>query len=173
MAARRSTSNASTEARLQVFSPIIAAPAPIRARFRGQKLAATLNTAASLRVHASWDTETASTVVAPWRHGAGRPVASRTDPLRGGLREARRRGTHPGQQRSGHPSLRLNRYGDRQLNNSLHTVVQIRIQYQQSTRDYIARRTAERKTSREIERCLTRYVADDRYRLVDREAAAA
>ncbi len=31
---------------------------------------------------------------------------------------------------------RLNRYGDRQLNNALHTVVQSRIQYQQATRDY-------------------------------------
>ena len=29
----------------------------------------------------------------------------------------------------------LNRYGDRQLNNALHTVVQSRIQYQQATRD--------------------------------------
>jgi transposase len=32
---------------------------------------------------------------------------------------------------------RLNRYGDRQLNNALHTVVASRIQYQQATRDYI------------------------------------
>ncbi len=30
---------------------------------------------------------------------------------------------------------RLNRYGDRQLNNALHTVVQSRIQHQQATRD--------------------------------------
>ena len=43
---------------------VIAAPEPIRVRFRGQKLAAMLNTAANLRVHASWDTETTSTVVA-------------------------------------------------------------------------------------------------------------
>src|SRR6185503_10861204 len=48
---------------------------------------------------------------------------------------------------------RLNRYGDRQLNTALHTVVQIRIQYQPATRDYVARRTAEGKTSREIKRC--------------------
>jgi hypothetical protein len=64
LAARRSAINASTEAQLQVFSLVIAAPEPIRARFRGQKLAAMLNTAANLRVHASWDTETTSTVVA-------------------------------------------------------------------------------------------------------------
>ncbi|MCA1782292.1 MAG: transposase, partial [Intrasporangiaceae bacterium] len=64
LAARRSAINASTEAQLQVFSLVIAAPEPIRARFRGQKLAAMLTTAANLRVHASWDIETTSTVVA-------------------------------------------------------------------------------------------------------------
>ena len=64
LAARRSAINASTEAQSpQVFSLVIAAPEPIRVRFRGQKLAAMLNTAANLRVHASWDTETTSTVV--------------------------------------------------------------------------------------------------------------
>jgi transposase len=68
---------------------------------------------------------------------------------------------------------RLNRYGDRQLNNALHTVVQSRIQYQQATRDYVARRTAEGKTSREIKRCLARYVARDLYRLLENEPAAA
>jgi transposase len=64
LAARRSAINASTEAQQQVFSLVIAAPEPIRARFRGQKLAAMLNTAASLRVHPSWDVETTSTVAA-------------------------------------------------------------------------------------------------------------
>ena len=64
---------------------------------------------------------------------------------------------------------RLNRYGDRQLNNALHTVVQSRIQYQPATRDYVARRTAEGKTRREIKRCLTRYVARDLYRLLPRK----
>ena len=62
---------------------------------------------------------------------------------------------------------RLNRYGDRHLNTALHTVVQIRIQYQPATRDYVARRTAEGKTSREIKRCLARYVARDLYRLLE------
>ena len=62
---------------------------------------------------------------------------------------------------------RLNRYGDRQLNNALHTVVQSRIQYQPATRDHVARRTAEGKTSREIKCCLARYVARDLYRLLE------
>ncbi len=64
---------------------------------------------------------------------------------------------------------RLNRYGDRQLNNALHTVVQVRIQYQPATRDYAARRTAEGKTNREIKRCLAR----DLYRLLESGPAAA
>ena len=64
LAARRSAIHASTDAQLQVFSLVIAAPEPIRSRFRGQKLAAMLNTAAHLRVHPTWDTETTSTVVA-------------------------------------------------------------------------------------------------------------
>ena len=40
---------------------------------------------------------------------------------------------------------RLNRHCDRHLNPALHTVVQIRIQYQPATRDYVARRTAEER----------------------------
>lgn len=68
---------------------------------------------------------------------------------------------------------RLNRYGDRQLNRALHTVVRIRMQYQPATRDYVARRGAEGKTRREIKRRLARYVARDLYRLPERGAAAA
>ena len=48
-----------------------------------------------------------------------------------------------------------------------------RIQYQQSTRDYIARRTTEGQTSREIKRCLARYVARDLYRLLESGPGAA
>ena len=68
---------------------------------------------------------------------------------------------------------RLNRYGDRQLNNALHTVVQSQIQYQPATRDYVARRTAEGKTAREIKRCLARYVARDLSRLLENPNTAA
>jgi len=51
--------------------------------------------------------------------------------------------------------------------------VRIRIQYQPATRDYVARRTTEGKTSREIKRCLTRYVARDLYRLLENGASTA
>ena len=51
-------------------------------------------------------------------------------------------------------------------------MVQSRIQYQQATRDYVSRRTAEGNTSREIKRCLARYVARDLYRLLENTATA-
>jgi hypothetical protein len=108
----------------------------------------------------------AATVLCAW-------VPPRPHPLRGSVRDARRSGTDPREQRPITTRYRLNRYGDRQLNNALHTVVQSRIQYQQATRDYVARRTAEGKTSREIKRCLARYVARDLYRLLENGAAAA
>lgn len=62
---------------------------------------------------------------------------------------------------------RLNRYGDRQLNRALHTIVLSRQRYDQATKDYIDRRAAEGKTPREIRRCLKRYVARDLYRLLE------
>ena len=61
---------------------------------------------------------------------------------------------------------RLNRYGDRQLNRALHTVLTTRLTCHQPTRDYFARRTAEGKTRPEIKRCLKRYIARDLYRLL-------
>jgi hypothetical protein len=64
LAARRSAVQASTDAQRQVFGLVIAAPEPIRARFRGQKLPAMIRTAANLRIHASWDVETLHTVTA-------------------------------------------------------------------------------------------------------------
>jgi transposase len=53
----------------------------------------------------------------------------------------------------------LNRGGDRQANAALHRVVIVRLRWHQPTRDYLARRTAEGKTKKEILRCLKRYVA--------------
>ena len=54
---------------------------------------------------------------------------------------------------------RLNRGGDRQANAALHRIVIVRLRWHQPTRDYLARRTAEGKTKKEITRCLKRYVA--------------
>ena len=90
LAACCSALNASTQAQLQVFSLVIAAPESIRDRFRGQKLAAMLNTA-NLRVHASWDTETTATVV-----GVEDSCLSRARDAEGGTGAAEGdRGHHP------------------------------------------------------------------------------
>jgi transposase len=69
-------------------------------------------------------------------------------------------GTSPVEASSGKTRRhRLNRGGDRQANAALHRIVIVRLRWHQPTRDYVARRTAEGKTSKEILRCLKRYVA--------------
>ena len=60
----------------------------------------------------------------------------------------------------------LNRGGNRTANNALWRVVLVRMRWDQRTRDYVARRTAEGKTKREIMRCLKRYVAREIYRVL-------
>ncbi len=59
---------------------------------------------------------------------------------------------------------RLNHSGDRQLNRALHTVVMVRMRQDPTTKAYVARRLAEGKTTREIKRCLKRYVARQLFR---------
>jgi transposase len=66
---------------------------------------------------------------------------------------------------------RLNHGGDRQLNQALHTIVMIRQRYHQPTKRYVARRTGQGKTEREIRRCLTRTVARQLFRLLARTTA--
>jgi transposase len=61
---------------------------------------------------------------------------------------------------------RLSRGGDRQLNRALHTVVLHRRQHDPATRDYIGRRVAEGKTTREATRILKRYLARHFYRVM-------
>ena len=65
---------------------------------------------------------------------------------------------------------RLSRGGDRQLNRALHTVVLHRRQHDAATRDYIARRVAEGKTTREATRVLKRYLARHLYRVMQKAA---
>jgi transposase len=59
---------------------------------------------------------------------------------------------------------RLNRGGDRALNWAIHTIALTRMRSCARTRDYVARRTAEGKTSREIRRCLKRYITRELFR---------
>lgn len=65
---------------------------------------------------------------------------------------------------------RLNRGGDRQLNRALHTIALSRRATHHPTRAYIDRRTREGKTTREINRCLKRYLARHLYRLLETSA---
>ena len=64
---------------------------------------------------------------------------------------------------------RLNRSADRQLNRALHTVVLSRLAHHPETRAYIARRTAEGKSAREIKRCLKRHLARRLFKLLEHE----
>ena len=54
---------------------------------------------------------------------------------------------------------RLHRAGDRQANSALWRIVLVRMGCYQPTKDYVARLTAEGKTTTEIMRCLKRYIA--------------
>ena len=63
---------------------------------------------------------------------------------------------------------RLNRGGDRALNRAIHAIALVRMRSCPRTRAYIARRTAEGKTAREIRRCLKRYIARELYRQLTR-----
>lgn len=53
---------------------------------------------------------------------------------------------------------RLNRSGDRRLNQAIHTVVITRMRVDPATKAYVERRRSEGKTNREIKRCLKRYI---------------
>jgi transposase len=63
---------------------------------------------------------------------------------------------------------RLNRGGDRALNRAIHAIAVTRMRTCPRTRAYVARRTAEGKTAREIRRCLKRYIARELYRHLTR-----
>jgi transposase len=63
---------------------------------------------------------------------------------------------------------RLSRSGDRAANSALYIVAIVRLRHHQPTRDYVARRTAEGLTKREIIRCLKRYIAREIYTALPR-----
>ena len=67
---------------------------------------------------------------------------------------------------------RLNRGGNRQANSALHMVVVCRMRTDERTRAYVARRTLEGLSKREIMRCLKRYVAREIYRVLTAPSSA-
>ncbi|HEX5914854.1 MAG TPA: IS110 family transposase [Rubrobacter sp.] len=71
---------------------------------------------------------------------------------------------------------RLNRRGNREANRALYMTCLARMRRDQRTKEYVARRTQEGKSKREIIRCLKRYVAREVYRVLIRtisESSAA
>ncbi|MFF9647294.1 IS110 family RNA-guided transposase [Kitasatospora aureofaciens] len=59
---------------------------------------------------------------------------------------------------------RLNRGGDRQADNALHTTALVRMRYDARTRNYVARRTTEGMSKKDILRCLKRFIAREVYK---------
>ncbi|MEO5313795.1 IS110 family transposase [Pseudarthrobacter sp. CC12] len=68
---------------------------------------------------------------------------------------------------------RLNRGGDRRLNRALHTITMTRMTHDPGTRDYVAKRTQEGRSYREIRRSLKRYIARTLYRQLNTLYATA
>jgi transposase len=61
---------------------------------------------------------------------------------------------------------RLNRGGQRQANNALWTIAMVRMRSDARTRDYVARRTGQGLSKKEIHRCLKRYIVRELYPLI-------
>jgi transposase len=61
---------------------------------------------------------------------------------------------------------RLNRGGNREANRALYMICLARMRRDRRTKEYVARRTQEGKSKREIIRCLKRYVAREVYRVL-------
>ena len=66
---------------------------------------------------------------------------------------------------------RLNRGGDRQLNRALYLVAITKQRCDPATKTYMARRTAEGKTDREVTRCIKRFIARRVWRLLERQSS--
>lgn len=64
---------------------------------------------------------------------------------------------------------RLNRGGDRRLNRALSSITLTRMSHHPPTRAYVERRRAEGRTTKEIRRCLKRYIARQLYRRLAHE----
>lgn len=68
---------------------------------------------------------------------------------------------------------RLNRGGDRQANNALWTIAMVRMRSEPRTRAYVERRTQEGRSTKEIHRCLKRYIVRELYPLIIKDLQAA
>jgi transposase len=66
---------------------------------------------------------------------------------------------------------RLHRGGDRHANAALYTITLCRLHYDQRTRDYMHRRTQQGLTTKEIIRCLKRYITRDIFKALTKDLA--
>jgi transposase len=115
--------------------------------------------APGLRAQPGLGTLTAAQILVAWSHAGRLPTEAAFAALAG---------VAPIPASSGQTTRhRLNRGGDRKLNAALHVAVLTRCRCDQATRDYLARRTAEGKTRREIQRCLKRYLARQLFRFLN------
>lgn len=107
---------------------------------------------------------TAAVVLAAWSH-SGR--------VRSEAAFAALAGVNPVPASSGNTTRhRLNRGGDRRLNRALHMAVITRMTHDPGTRAYVERRRGEGRTTKEIRRCLKRYLARQLYRSLEALHAA-
>lgn len=80
-------------------------------------------------------------------------------------------GVSPIQASSGQTNRhRLNRSGNRQANNALWRIATVRMNTDEETRTYLARRTAQGKTKRDVTRCLKRHLAREVFWLLQNPA---
>ncbi len=61
---------------------------------------------------------------------------------------------------------RLNRGGNRDANRPLYVIALGRMSWDERTREYVAKRTAEGKSKRDVIRCLKRFIAREIYRIL-------
>lgn len=208
LAIRSSAVEAGKVAQQQLHALVVAAPEPLRAKFRSKTTAQMIGVAARLRIGAAWDLETRTTastlkalalrarglaveakahetdiekLVNEWRpdllavQGVGPIVAatvlcawSHPGRCRSEASFAKLAGVSPIPASSGQTVRhRLNRYGDRQLNRAIHTVVVVRLSHDPATKAYVERRIKEGRTPREAKRCLKRYVVRQLFRQLE------
>ena len=80
-------------------------------------------------------------------------------------------GVSPIQASSGQTNRhRLNRSGNRQANNALWRIAMVRMTCDEETKTYLARRTAQGKTKRDVTRCLKRHIAREVFWLLQNPA---
>src|SRR5918997_4989759 len=95
------------------------------------------------------------------------PVGDNPERLKSEASSARLCGVAPVPASSGKAvRYRLNHGGNRDANRALHVLALGRMSWDERTREYVARRTAEGKSKREILRCLKRYVAREVHRVL-------